>query len=119
MLSVFYKIGDESESLFSFLYCEFIGKNVLIIFKYLKKAFGGKVQAFGVTFVFASFAMFFSTFFTILEIVILNVSLYLQKRRREREEQLKIALEGEKIATFETTGTEKDRIMSRKSNKKY
>jgi len=119
MLSVFYKIGDESESLFSFLYCEFIGKNVLIIFKYLKKAFGGKVQAFGVTFVFASFAMFFSTFFTILEIVILNVSLYLQKRRREREEQLKIALEGEKIATFETTGTEKDRIMSRKSKKKY
>ena len=115
MLSIFDNRGDEENSLFSFLRCEFIKDNILITFKYLQKAFGGKVQNFGITFVFASFAMFFSITFTILEIVVINVSLYLQKRRREREEQLKISLGGEKVTTFETTGSEKERIKSRKS----
>jgi hypothetical protein len=115
MLSIFNNRGDEENSLFSFLRCEFIKDNILITFKYLQKAFGGKVQAFGITFVFASFAMFFSITFTILEIVVINVSLYLQRRRREREEQLKISLGGEKVTTFETTGSEKERIKSRKS----
>ena len=73
LFSIFDKYGDEDESLFSFLECNFMRDNILIVFKYLKKAFGGKVQAFGITFVFASFSMFFSIFFTILEIVILNV----------------------------------------------
>ena len=114
LLSIFDNIGDEENSLFSFLQCDFIKVNTLIIFRYLQKAFGGKVQAFGIIFVFASFAMFFSIFFTILEIVILNVSLYLQKRRKEREEQLRISLGGEKVTTFETTGTEKERIKSRR-----
>ena len=114
LLSIFDNIGDEENSLFSFLQCDFIKDNTLIIFRYLQKAFGGKVQAFGIIFVFASFAMFFSIFFTILEIVILNVSLYLQKRRKEREEQLRISLGGEKVTTFETTGTEKERIKSRR-----
>ena len=120
MLSVFNNIGDESKSLYSFLHCEFIRNNLLIVFKYLQKAFGGKVQAFGVTFVFASFSMFLSIFFTILEIVILNVSIYLQKRRREREEQLKLCLGGgqrEKITTFETTGSENETIKKRKKKK--
>ena len=115
LLSVFNGRGDEENSLYSFLRCGFIKDNILIIFKYLEKAFGGKVQTFGITFVFASFAMFFSIFFTILEIVVINVSLYLQKRRKEREEQLKISLGGEKLTTFETTGTEKGKIKSRKS----
>ena len=115
MLSIFNNRGDEENSLFAFLRCEFIKDNILITFKYLQKAFGGKVQAFGITFVFASFAMFFSITFTILEIVVINVSLYLQRRRREREEQLKISLGGEKVTTFETTGSEKERIKSRKS----
>ena len=99
--------------MYSFLQCDFIKENILIIFRYLQKAFGGKVQAFGIIFVFASFAMFFSIFFTILEIVILNVSLYLQKRRKEREEQLRISFGREKVTTFETTG--EDRIKSRRS----
>ena len=117
LLSIFNNTGDESDSLFSFLRCEFIKNNILITFKYIQKAFGGKVQAFGITFVFASFAMFFSITFTILEIVVLNVSLYLQRRRREREEQLKISLGGEKITTFETTGSEKEKMKIRKSKK--
>ena len=117
LLSIFNNTEDETNSLFSFLECEFIKDNILIIFKYLQKAFGGKVQAFGVTFVFASFAMFFSIFFTILEIVVLNVSLYLQKRRREREEQLKISLGGEKITTFETNESDKERMKIRKGKK--
>ena len=113
LLSIFDNIGNEENSLYSFLQCDFIKENILIIFRYLQKAFGGKVQAFGIIFVFASFAMFFSIFFTILEIVILNVSLYLQKRRKEREEQLRISFGREKVTTFETTG--EDRIKSRRS----
>ena len=116
LFSIFDKYGDEDESLFSFLECNFMRDNILIVFKYLKKAFGGKVQAFGITFVFASFSMFFSIFFTILEIVILNVSLYLQKRRKEREEQLRISLGGERVTNYETTTSDKDsRIKLRKS----
>lgn len=115
MLSIFSSMGDETKSLYSFLRCEFIRNNILIVFKYLESAFGGKVQSFGVTFVFASFAMFLAIFFTILEIVILNISLYIQKRRKEREEQLKLSLGGEKLTTYETTGTEKDKIKRRKS----
>ena len=119
ILSIFSYMGDETKSLYSFLKCEFIRNNILIVFKYLQTAFEGKVQSFGVTFVFASFAMFFAIFFTILEIVILNISLYIQKRRREREEQLRISLGGEKLTTFETTGTEKDKIKRRKSKQAY
>ena len=116
LFSIFDKYGDEDESLFSFLECNFMRDNILIVFKCLKKAFGGKVQAFGITFVFASFSMFFSIFFTILEIVILNVSLYLQKRRKEREEQLRISLGGERVTNYETTTSDKDsRIKLRKS----
>ena len=109
LLSIFDIYGNEDESLFSFLYCNFMRDNILILFKYLQNAFGGKVQAFGVTFVFASFAMFFSISFTILEIVILNISIYIQKRRREREEQLRISLGGEKVANYETTTTNSDK----------
>ena len=117
LLSIFNNTGNDTLSLFSFLYCDFIKDNILITFKYLQNAFGGKVQAFGITFVFASFAMFFSITFTILEIVVLNVSLYLQKRRKEREEQLKISLGGEKITTFETMGSEKENMKIRKGKK--
>ena len=117
LLLIFDNIGKEDESLFSFLDCNFMRDNILLVFKYLQNAFGGKVQSFGITFVFASFAMFFSIFFTILEIVILNVSLYLQKRRREREEQLRISLGGEKVTAYETTGSDKERIKLRKSKK--
>jgi len=119
MLSIFSYMGDETKSLYSFLRCEFIRNNILIVFKYLETAFGGKVQSFGVTFVFASFAMFFAIFFTILEIVILNISLYIQKRRRQRDEELRKSLGGEKLTTYETTTTEKNRIKRRKSKNAY
>ena len=115
MLSIFSYMGDETKSLYSFLRCEFIRNNILIVFKYLETAFGGKVQSFGVTFVFASFSMFFAIFFTILEIVILNISLYIQKRRRERDEELNRSLGGEKLTTYETTVTTEKNIKRRKS----
>ena len=63
--------------------------------------------------------MFFAIFFTILEIVILNISLYIQKRRRQRDEELRKSLGGEKLTTYETTTTEKNRIKRRKSKNAY
>ena len=92
LISVFNELNNGGDSFFSFLNCKFIGNNVLIILKNLQGAFAGSVQTIGLTLVFASFGMFFSIFFTILEIVILNVSLYLQRRRKEKEEQITLAL---------------------------
>ena len=103
LTSIFNELNGGSGSLFSFLNCKFIGNNALIILKNLNKAFGGSVQNIGITFIFASFGMFFSIVFTILEIIILNVSLYLQKRRKEKEEQIELSLGHARITTFTDT----------------
>ena len=105
--SVFNELNNGGDSLFSFLNCKFIGNNALIILKNLKDAFSGNVMRIGLTFVFASFGMLFSIIFTILEIIILNVSLYLQKRRREKEEQITLAMAA---ATRVMTFTDSDRM---------
>ena len=104
--SVFNELNNGGDSLFSFLNCKFIGNNALIILKNLEDAFSGNVMRIGLTFVFASFGMLFSIIFTILEIIILNVSLYLQKRRREKEEQITLAMAA---ATRVMTFTDSDR----------
>jgi len=107
--SVFNEINSGTGSLFSFLNCKFIGNNVLIILKNLDKAFGGSVQNIALTFMVASFGMFLSIVFTILEIVILNVSLYLQRRRKEKEEQIALSMGQARITTFlDTMRSEKD-----------
>lgn len=100
VIGVFNSLNKGGDSLFSFLNCKFIGNNILIILKNLEEAFAGNVTRIGLTFVFASFSILFSIVFTILEIVILNVSLYLQKRRREREEQINLAMAATRVLSF-------------------
>ena len=105
LVSVFDELNKGGESLFSFLNCRFIANNVFIILNNLQGSFAGSVQSIGITLVFASFGMIFSIIFTILEIVILNVSLYLQKRRKQKEEQITLALGMKtKVLTFMETG---------------
>lgn len=107
--SVFNEINSGTGSLFSFLNCKFIGNNALIILKNLDNAFGGSVQNIAITFMVASFGMFFSIVFIILEIVILNVSLYLQRRRKEKEEQIALSMGQARVTTFlDTMRSEKD-----------
>ena len=118
--SVFNELNNGGDSLFSFLNCKFIGNNALIILKNLKDAFSGNVMRIGLTFVFASFGMLFSIIFTILEIIILNVSLYLQKRRREKEEQITLAMAAAtRVMTFtDSDRNEKDIKNKNKKNSK-
>ena len=118
--SVFNELNNGGDSLFSFLNCKFIGNNALIILKNLKDAFSGNVMRIGLTFVFASFGMLFSIIFTILEIIILNVSLYLQKRRREKEEQITLAMAAAtRVMTFtDSEINEKDVKNKNKKNSK-
>ena len=105
LISVFNELNKGGESLFSFLNCRFIANNVFIILNNLKGSFSGSVQTIGITMVFATFGMLFSIIFTILEVVILNVSLYLQKRRKQKEEQITLALGMKtKVLTFMETG---------------
>ena len=120
LTSIFNELNHGDGSLFSFLNCQFFGNNALIVLKNLKDSFSGSVQTIALTLVFASFGMFFSIFFTILEIVILNVSLYLQKRRKEKEEQITLALGiPTKASNFSETGrTEKVYKNKRKKNMK-
>ena len=92
LLSVFDELNIGGDSLFSFLNCKFMGDNGLIILKSLQDSFSKNVQTIGITLVFASFGMLFSIIFTLLEIIILDVSLYLQKRRKEKEEQITLAM---------------------------
>ena len=117
LISVFDGLNNGEGSLFSFLNCNFMKNNVLIIIKNLQGAFAGSVKTIGITMVFASFGMVFSIVFTILEVVILNVSLYLQKRRKEKEEQITLALGAQsKIMTFSATEkTEKNLKKRRKA----
>ena len=120
VISIFNELNHGDGSLFSFLNCKFLGNNALIVLKNLQDSFSGSVQTIALTMVFASFGMFFSIFFTILEIVILNVSLYLQKRRKEKEEQITLALGialPTKVSAFTETGrTEKVYKNKRKKN---
>ena len=103
-ISVFNELNNRDSSFFSFLNCKFIEKNALIIVKNLQDTFSANVKIIGVTMIFASFGMLFSIVFTILEIIILNTSLYLQKRRKEKEEQITFALGNQpKIMTFTET----------------
>ena len=121
IIAIFNKLNKGGDSLFSFLNCKFIGNNVLIILKNLEESFAGNVMRIGLTLVFASFGMFFSIVFTILEIVILNVSLYLQKRRKEKEEQITLAMAAAtRVMTFtETERKEKDLKEKKKSKSKF
>ena len=115
LISVFNDLNNEDESLFSFLNCQFMGNNTLIILKNLKGAFSKGVQSIGLSLVFASFGMLFSIIFTLLEIIVLKVSLYLQKRRKEREEQITLALGvPTKVATFNETDYSEKRIKNKR-----
>ena len=116
LISVFNELNKGGESLFSFLNCRFIANNVFIILNNLKGSFSGSVQTIGITMVFATFGMLFSIIFTILEVVILNVSLYLQKRRKEKEEQITLALGMKtKVVTFTETGKSESSKLRRKA----
>lgn len=117
LVSVFNELNKGGDSLFSFLNCRFIANNVFIILNNLQGSFAGSVQTIGITLVFSSFGMLFSIIFTILEVIILKVSLYLQKRRKEKEEQITLALGMKtKVLTFtEAARTEKGSKLRRKA----
>ena len=116
LISVFNELNKGGESLFSFLNCRFIANNVFIILNNLQGSFAGSVESIGITMVFATFGMLFSIIFTILEVVILNVSLYLQKRRKERDEQITLALGTKtKVVTFTDTGRNEKGKLRRKA----
>jgi len=60
--------------MFSFINCAFVGTNLKIILKYLKDIFGGDIYTIGVSLILAGCSMALSISFTILLIVIINVS---------------------------------------------
>ena len=118
LVSVFNELNNGEGSFFSFLNCKFIEKNALIIVKNLKGTFSKNVKIIGVTMVLASFGMLFSIIFTILEVIILKFSLYLQKRRKEKEEQITLALGNQtKVMTFAET-EKNDKVKGFKNRKK-
>jgi len=60
--------------MFSFINCSFVGTNLKIILKYLKDVFGGDIYTIGVSLILAGCSMALSISFTILLIVVINVS---------------------------------------------
>jgi len=60
--------------MFSFINCSFVGTNLKIILKYLKEIFGGDIYTIGVCLILSGCSMALSISFTILLIVVINVS---------------------------------------------
>ena len=118
LLSVFDGLNNGGESLFSFLNCKFMRDNGLIILKNLEDSFSQNVQSIAITMVFASFGMLFSIIFTILEIIILKVSFYLQRRRKEKEEQITLAMGIKTRATTYGEGINSEKGFKKKKKPK-
>ena len=68
------KYTGNSQSLFSFANCAFIGTNLKIILKYLKDSFGGDVYTIGVCLILSGCSLALSISFTILLIMVINAS---------------------------------------------
>ena len=91
LISVFDQYMGNDDNLFGFLNCKFMGTNFFVTMKYLKESVGNNFKEIGLTFIFAAFLMMLSVAFTILEIIIINVSDYETKRRKEKEEQYNLS----------------------------
>ena len=72
LTSIFDGILGEDGNIYSLLNCNFIGKNVKVILKYLNKSLGTNFYNLGVCLLVAGLAMCFSISFTILLNIIIN-----------------------------------------------
>lgn len=103
LVSIFYELNNGTDSLFSFLNCNFFRDNVLILFKYLNNTFGTNMKILGASYAINSFCLLFSISFTILEIVVIDASSYYERRRREKEEQIVQSLGAAKVINYVET----------------
>lgn len=67
-------IEEENSSVYDFLNCKFIGKNILIVMKYLREDLGDTLYNGGILVIFCAFCMALIIMCTILDIIIVDNS---------------------------------------------
>ena len=72
--------GDDA-GVFSFINCNFIGKNLKVMLKFLKEALGGDVYTIGVCLILVGCSLALSISFTILLIVVINTDIDNNKKK--------------------------------------
>ena len=72
--------GDDA-GVFSFINCNFVGKNIKVMLKYLKEALGGDVYTIGVCLILVGCSLALSISFTILLIVVINADIDNNKKK--------------------------------------
>ena len=82
LLNVLNDYIGENGGVFDFVNCKFIGKNIEVILKNLKNTLGIDIKAIGICLIIAGCSMAISICFTILLIVIINVSVDENKKNK-------------------------------------
>ena len=75
------KYTGDNAGIFSFINCNFIGKNIKVMLKYLKEALGGDVYTIGVCLILVGCSLALSISFTILLIVVINIDIDNNKKK--------------------------------------
>ena len=74
--------GDDA-GIFSLINCNFIGKNIKVMLKFLKEALGGDVYTIGVCLILVGCSLALSISFTIFLIVVINVDIENNKKKND------------------------------------
>lgn len=80
-------IKEENSSIYEFLNCKFAGKNMLIILKYLQVDLGVTLYKSGILLIFCACCMGIGIFCTILDMVVVDISVEEKKKSKDEEEQ--------------------------------
>ena len=74
--------GDDA-GIFSLINCNFVGKNIKVMLKYLKEALGGDVYTIGVCLILVGCSLALSISFTILLIIVINADIDNNKKKKD------------------------------------
>jgi hypothetical protein len=74
--------GDDA-GIFSLINCNFIGKNIKVMLKFLKEALGGDVYTIGVCLILVGCSLALSISFTIFLIVVINIDIENNKKKND------------------------------------
>ena len=77
------KYTGEDAGIFSLINCNFVGKNIKVMLKYLKEALGGDVYTIGVCLILVGCSLALSISFTILLIIVINADIDNNKKKKD------------------------------------
>ena len=97
LTDIIIKYTGEEGGLFSFVNCNFVGKNVKIILKYLRDALGKNVYTVGVCLFIVGCSLALSISATILLIIVINISIDENKRDQNKNPEFQFGSSGRVI----------------------